>query len=58
MNDKALKSGTTTLGIVYNGGVILAADKKTTLGGQIVSNIKSTKIEILNTVNFYIITKI
>jgi proteasome beta subunit len=30
---KIRKTGTTTLGIVFNGGIVLAADKRMTLGG-------------------------
>ncbi|MBI5391463.1 proteasome subunit beta [Candidatus Woesearchaeota archaeon] len=43
-----LKTGTTTLGIVCKDGVILAADKKVTLGGQIVSSKKFEKVVVLN----------
>ncbi len=43
-----LKTGTTTIGLVCKDGVILAADKKVTLGGQIVSSKKFEKVVILN----------
>lgn len=33
-----IKKGTTTVGIVCKDGIILAADKRVTLGGAIVSN--------------------
>ncbi len=38
------KKGTTTVGIVCRDGIILAADKRATLGGQIVSNKKVEKV--------------
>jgi proteasome beta subunit len=38
------KKGTTTVGIVCKDGIVLAADKRVTLGGQIVSNKKVDKI--------------
>ena len=41
---KLVKTGTTTIGIVCKDGVILAADKKATLGGMIVSNKKTEKV--------------
>jgi len=40
----AVKKGTTTLGICCVDGVILAADKRVTLGGQIVSNKNFEKV--------------
>ena len=42
------KTGTTTLGMVCKDGIVLAADKKMTLGGQIVSSKKFEKVLILN----------
>ncbi len=45
---KFAKTGTTTVGIVCKDGIILAADRKMTLGGQIVSNKKFEKVIILN----------
>ncbi|HLC85756.1 MAG TPA: proteasome subunit beta [Candidatus Nanoarchaeia archaeon] len=42
------KTGTTTVGIVCKDGVILAADRKMTLGGQIVSNKKFEKVFAIN----------
>jgi proteasome beta subunit len=48
MTERQLKTGTTTIGIVYKDGVLLAADKKTTLGGQIVASTKSNKVTIIN----------
>ena len=39
-----VKKGTTTVGIVCKEGIVLAADKRATLGGQIVSNKKVDKI--------------
>ncbi len=38
------KKGTTTIGIVCKEGIVLAADKRVTLGGQIVSNKKVDKV--------------
>src|SRR3989338_3649481 len=36
--DNLYKTGTTTLGIVCKDGIVLAADRRMTLGGQIVSS--------------------
>lgn len=46
-NDDVLKTGTTTIGIVCKEGVVLAADKRTTMGHMIV-NKQSEKIIPLN----------
>lgn len=48
MEQHVLTTGTTTLGIVCKDGLVLAADKKVTLGGQIVSNKKFDKVLIVN----------
>lgn len=48
MEGKVLKTGTTTIGIVCKDGVILAADKKATLGGIIVSSTKMEKVVTIN----------
>lgn len=50
MTDEALlhKTGTTTVGVVCKDGVVLAADKKMTLGGMIVSSKKFEKVVIIN----------
>lgn len=49
MNENKLhKTGTTTVGIVCKDGVVLAADRKMTLGGMIVSSKKFRKVIILN----------
>jgi proteasome beta subunit len=40
----AIKTGTTTLGIVCSDGIVIAADKRTTLGGQLIVDKKSEKI--------------
>ncbi|MBS3168341.1 proteasome subunit beta [Candidatus Woesearchaeota archaeon] len=45
---KIQKTGTTTLGLVCKDGIVLAADKKVTLGGMLVSNKKFDKVLILN----------
>ncbi len=42
------KTGTTTVGLVCKDGIVLAADKKMTLGGMIVSSKKFDKIVIIN----------
>src|SRR3989344_4887028 len=42
------KTGTTTVGMVCKDGLVLAADKKMTLGGQIVSNKKFEKVFPIN----------
>jgi len=48
VEDKDLmKTGTTTLGMVCKEGIVLAADRKMTLGGQIVSSKKFEKAIIL-----------
>lgn len=39
------KTGTTTVGLVTTGGVVLAADRRASLGGRFVSNKNSIKIE-------------
>lgn len=48
MEGKILKTGTTTVGIVCKDGVVLAADKKATLGGMIVASTKMEKVLIIN----------
>jgi proteasome beta subunit len=40
----AIKTGTTTLGIVCADGIVIAADKRTTLGGQLIVDKKSDKV--------------
>ena len=45
---KLFKTGTTTVGIVCKDAIILAADRKMTLGGMIVSSKKFKKIMIIN----------
>jgi|SRR3989344_2179328 len=42
------KTGTTTLGMVCRDGIVLAADKKATLGGMIVAHKDMEKVLILN----------
>ncbi|MBS3152598.1 proteasome subunit beta [Candidatus Woesearchaeota archaeon] len=44
---KLHKTGTTTVGVVCKDGVVLGADRKITMGGQIVSNKKFEKVIIL-----------
>lgn len=44
MEKDFLKTGTTTVGIVCKDGIVLAADKRASLGGRIVSDKKSKKI--------------
>lgn len=49
MDDLKLhKTGTTTVGLVCKDGIVLAADKKVTLGGMIVSSKKFEKIVVIN----------
>ncbi len=48
MEKNRLETGTTTLGIVCKDGIVLAADKRVTLGGMMVSNKKFDKIVNLN----------
>lgn len=43
-----LKSGTSLVGIVCKDGIVMAGDKKTTLGGQIVSSKTTNKVEKIN----------
>src|SRR3989338_3417000 len=45
---KLHKTGTTTVGIICKDAVVLAADRKMTLGGMIVSNKKFKKVIIIN----------
>ncbi len=40
-----VKTGTTTVGLVASDGVVLAADRRASLGGRFVSNKNSVKIE-------------
>lgn len=42
--EKHVKKGTTTVGIVCSDGIVLAADKRATLGGMIVANKKELKV--------------
>jgi len=42
--DKILKTGTTTVGIVCKDGIILAADRRATLGGRIIIEKNTEKI--------------
>lgn len=44
MNQEIIKKGTTTVGIVCKDGIVLAADKRVTLGGSLVSNKKVEKV--------------
>ena len=46
-NQQAVKTGTTTLGIVCKEGIVLGADKKVTMG-NIISQKAFDKVEILN----------
>lgn len=48
MDKDLIKTGTTTIGIMCKDVIILASDKRTTLGGRIVSNKNYKKIEIIN----------
>jgi len=48
MTKETLQSGTTTLGMVCKDGVVLAADRRATLGGRIVAHKKTQKISVLN----------
>src|SRR3989344_5683953 len=48
MEDKMLKTGTTTVGIVCKDGVVLAADRRATLGGRIIIEKKTEKIVQIN----------
>lgn len=50
MNDEILlhKTGTTNVGIVCKDGIVLAADRKVTLGGAIVASKKFQKVIIIN----------
>ena len=48
MTKEILQSGTTTLGIVCKEGIVLAADRRATLGGRIVAHKKTQKIAVLN----------
>ncbi len=45
---KLHKTGTTTVGLVCKDGIVLAADRKATLGGMIVSSKKFEKVLIIN----------
>lgn len=46
--DNIHKTGTTTLGIVCKDGIVLAADRRMTLGGQIVSSKDFQKVIIID----------
>lgn len=43
-----LSSGTSLVGIVCKGGIVMAGDRKTTVGGQIVMNKNTDKIILIN----------
>jgi proteasome beta subunit len=45
MDDVVTKTGTTTVGLTTADGVVLAADRRASLGGRFVSNKNATKIE-------------
>lgn len=44
-NEDFIKKGTTTVGIACKDGIVLAADKKATLGGRIIANKKVEKVQ-------------
>ena len=46
--DKTLKTGTTTLGLVCKDGIVLAADKRVSFGGQIRYKKDFEKIIVVN----------
>tara|TARA_Y100000310_G_scaffold186269_1_gene186407 strand:- start:60434 stop:61069 length:636 start_codon:yes stop_codon:yes gene_type:complete len=48
MTKEILKSGTTTLGMVCKDGIVLAADRRATLGGRIIAHKKTQKISVLS----------
>lgn len=48
INDKLVKTGTTTVGIICKDAIILAADMRESLGGRIISGRKTEKIQIIN----------
>jgi proteasome beta subunit len=48
MEKNLMKTGTTTLGIKCKDGVVIAADKRATLGGMIVANKKEDKVKRIN----------
>jgi len=48
MNDRTLKTGTTTIGIKYKDGILLAADKQMTAGMQIIAHMSYEKIILVN----------
>ncbi len=48
IKNKIVKTGTTTVGVVCKDGIVLAADKRATLGGQLVGHKKIQKIIKLN----------
>ncbi|MCD4666199.1 proteasome subunit beta [archaeon] len=47
-NKETLKTGTTTVGLVCKEGVVLAADKRASLGGRIVAHKKMDKVVKIN----------
>ena len=48
LKNSILKTGTTILGIVCKDGVVMAADRQSTLGHSIVANKKSQKVRKIN----------
>lgn len=46
--DKLIKTGTTTVGIVCKDGIVLAADRRATMGGRIVVDKKTEKVVKIN----------
>src|SRR3989344_7753190 len=45
--DNIVKTGTTTVGIMCKDGIIIAADKRTTLGGGYIINKETEKIAVI-----------
>lgn len=48
LDNFAVKSGTSIVGLVCAGGVVVAADKRSTIGGQIVHNKNVQKVQKVN----------
>ena len=52
MKNNIMKTGTTTIGIVYKEGILLAADRRATAGNMIANKKAITIAEINNHLNF------
>jgi len=57
LKDKIVHSGTSLVGIVCKDGVVMAGDRKATLGGQIVADKNAEKVDVERAMRQHIIGK-